>query len=75
MKIVELTGPKIELLRRSEVADPLPPTTGRVHARMAAASLNYIDLAVATGGYGDLPYPLVPLADGAGEIVAVGPEV
>ncbi len=75
MKAIELTGPAIDRLRRTEIADPGPPTTGRVHVRMRAASLNYIDLAVATGRYGDLTYPLIPIADGAGEVVAIGPGV
>nr|WP_312861814.1 NAD(P)-dependent alcohol dehydrogenase [Rhizobium sp. BK650] len=43
--------------------------------RMRAASLNFIDLAVAQGIYPGISYPLIPVADGAGEVVAVGPEV
>jgi NADPH:quinone reductase-like Zn-dependent oxidoreductase len=50
---------------------------GQVLVRMRAASLNYRDLAVATGKYlmGALPPNLVPLSDGAGEVVAVGADV
>lgn len=55
--------------------DPEAPGTGRIHVRMEAASLNYIDLAVATGRYGSLSYPLIPIADGAGQVVAVGQDV
>jgi NADPH:quinone reductase-like Zn-dependent oxidoreductase len=45
--------------------------------RLRAASLNYRDLMVATGRYPrGAPLPnLVPLSDGAGEVVAVGPDV
>lgn len=42
---------------------------------MRAASMNFIDVAVATGAYPGPTFPLVPVADGAGEVVAVGPEV
>jgi NADPH:quinone reductase-like Zn-dependent oxidoreductase len=43
--------------------------------RMRAASLNYRDLAIARGEYGAVTLPLVPLSDGAGEVVATGHEV
>jgi NADPH:quinone reductase-like Zn-dependent oxidoreductase len=44
---------------------------------MRAVSLNYRDLAVATGNYfgGSVKRDTVPLSDGAGEVVAVGPGV
>ncbi len=47
---------------------------GQVLVRMRAASLNFRDLAVATGKYmmSVLPPDLVPLSDGAGEVVEVG---
>ncbi|MBW4024680.1 MAG: NAD(P)-dependent alcohol dehydrogenase [Proteobacteria bacterium] len=50
---------------------------GQVLVRMRAASLNFRDLAVATGKYtmSALPPDLVPLSDGAGEVVAVGEAV
>lgn len=53
------------------------PARGQVLVRMRAASLNFRDLAVATGRYGrGAPRPdLVPLSDGAGEVVEVGPDV
>jgi NADPH:quinone reductase-like Zn-dependent oxidoreductase len=55
------------------------PVPGRheVLVRMRAASLNYRDLMVATGRYarGRPRADLVPLSDGAGEVMAVGPEV
>ena len=47
---------------------------GQVLVRMHAASLNFRDLAVATGKYmmSALPPDLVPLSDGAGEVIEVG---
>jgi NADPH:quinone reductase-like Zn-dependent oxidoreductase len=55
------------------------PRPGRkqVLVRMRAASLNYRDLLVVGGKYGRTPPRpgLVPLSDGAGEVVEIGPEV
>ena len=47
---------------------------GQVLVRMHAASLNFRDLSVATGRYmlGAPPPDLVPLSDGAGEVVEIG---
>lgn len=46
---------------------------GHVVVRVRAASLNYRDLLIARGTYDDGGLPrLVPLSDGAGEVVAVG---
>jgi NADPH:quinone reductase-like Zn-dependent oxidoreductase len=53
------------------------PGRGQVLVRIRAASLNFRDLSVATGRYvmGTLPPNLVPLSDGAGEVVETGPDV
>jgi NADPH:quinone reductase-like Zn-dependent oxidoreductase len=49
------------------------PGSGEVLVRMRAASLNYRDLLVADGHYGSgVPDTLVPLSDGAGEVLALG---
>ncbi|GLS43035.1 zinc-dependent alcohol dehydrogenase family protein [Methylobacterium brachythecii] len=60
-----------------KLAERAPPEAGRgqVLVRMRAASLNYRDLLIANGSY---PFAvnldrLIPVSDGAGEIVAVGP--
>jgi NADPH:quinone reductase-like Zn-dependent oxidoreductase len=43
---------------------------------MKAISLNYRDLMMAKGEYNPRqPLPLIPCSDGAGEVIAVGPEV
>lgn len=75
MHAVELTGPALSHLTRVERPDPGEPRRGEVLVRMRAASLNFLDVAVATGMAPGLPYPLIPLCDGAGEIVAIGSDV
>jgi NADPH:quinone reductase-like Zn-dependent oxidoreductase len=72
MKAYQLTataGP--EALRLVEIPDP-KPARGHVLVRVHAASLNYRDHLVSDGRYGKVALPLIPLSDGAGEIVAAG---
>ncbi len=45
---------------------------GEVLIRVHAVSLNYRDLMVAGGKYPGLNLPLIPLSDGAGEVMAIG---
>ena len=73
MKTWQLTAPTgADALKLVEQAEP-KPAADQVVVRVRATSLNYRDLMVASGRYGPgLPLPLVPLSDGAGEIVAVG---
>jgi NADPH:quinone reductase-like Zn-dependent oxidoreductase len=63
----------IDHLRLAERPDP-SPGPGQVLLRMKASSLNYRDLVVPQRGYGALTgtLPLIPISDGAGEVVAVG---
>lgn len=72
MWAMELRGTGIDAL--AEVDRPLPvPAAGQVLVRIRAASINYRDLALLRGDYGNAPLdPLVPLSDGAGEVVSVG---
>lgn len=52
------------------------PCEGEVAVKVTAAGLNYRDLMVLRGEYGrDLPESRVPLGDGVGAVVAVGPDV
>jgi NADPH:quinone reductase-like Zn-dependent oxidoreductase len=65
----------IDELRSEELPEPRPGP-GQVRVRVRAASLNYRDLLVVKGLYSrNLALPLVPLSDGAGEVVEVGPGV
>ncbi|MCO8122061.1 NAD(P)-dependent alcohol dehydrogenase [Stieleria sp. TO1_6] len=65
----------IDAIERRETAEP-EPGPFEVKVRIRAASLNYRDLGVAAGGYlRNDTRPVVPLSDGAGEVVAVGPGV
>ena len=72
-QIQELTGPSG--LRRVELAEPTVGP-GQVTIAVRATSLNYRDLMMTQGQYNPrLPMPCVPLSDGAGEVVEVGPGV
>lgn len=66
----------IESLVLQEAEIPRPGR-GQVLVRMRAASLNYRDLMVASGRYarGAAPGNLIPLSDGAGEVVETGADV
>ncbi len=56
--------------------DPPQPAAGEVLVRMRAASLNFRDLIVTRGGYPrNDRCPVIPLSDGAGEVIAVGDRV
>jgi len=68
----ELRGTELTQVTRPEpVAAP-----GHVVVQIRAASLNYRDLMIQHGRYpGPTKAGLVPLSDGAGEVIAVGPGV
>jgi len=56
--------------------EPEKARAGEVAVAVHAASLNYRDLLMVTGRYNPRqPLPLVPLSDGAGVVVDVGPGV
>ncbi len=77
MRIYQIPKPgDIDALVLREAPTP-KPGRGQVLVRMRAASLNYRDLMVITGRYarGEPLADLVPLSDGAGEVMAVGADV
>jgi len=74
MKVIELTAPRLDAFRAATHPD-LTPGAGEVLIRLRAASLNFLDIAVATGKYPLSNFPIIPVTDGAGMIAAVGSEV
>src|SRR5262245_42749715 len=68
-------GTGIDALVKVELPNPKPGPR-QVLVKVAACSLNYRDLAIAVGSYRMPVKPnLIPLSDGAGEVVEVGPGV
>ncbi len=51
--------------------EALPPKAGEITVRLHANSLNYHDLAVVSGVWGPVE-PRIPMADGAGVVLAIG---
>jgi len=74
MQVIELLAPGLDNLRAGTRPDPRPGPN-EVLVRLRAASLNYLDLMVARGQYTGVTFPMIPVADGAGEIVETGPGV
>lgn len=65
----------IDALKTIDVVIP-EPAAGQVLVKMKACSLNYRDILITQGGYvRNDTRPVVPLSDGAGEVVAVGADV
>lgn len=73
MKAAIVREPGIANLAVLDLPDP-EPGPGEVLVRMRAATLNYRDTLTVEGGYGSKQRTedLIPLSDGAGEVVAVG---
>jgi NADPH:quinone reductase-like Zn-dependent oxidoreductase len=76
MKCYELQGTSgLDALKLTERQRPVVGA-GQVLVRVRAASLNYRDVMIAGGGYArGVKLPLIPLSDGAGEIVETGSTV
>jgi alcohol dehydrogenase len=75
VSLVETVG-SLDNLKLIEQPEPRPGA-GQVLVRMRAATLNYRDLVTTVGGYGSHQRRenLIPLSDGAGEVVEIGPGV
>ena len=63
----------VENLRVDEVADPQPGPK-EVVVRLKAAALNHRDVWICRGQYAGIKVPIILGSDGAGEVVAAGPE-
>ncbi len=62
-------------LTQTELPEPPAPGPGEIIVKVHAVSLNYRDLMIVLGQYGpggEMPHGLIPLSDGAGEVIAVG---
>ncbi|MBB5020056.1 NADPH:quinone reductase-like Zn-dependent oxidoreductase [Chitinivorax tropicus] len=71
MKVMSLSAPGLANLQSVTLETPTPGH-GEVLVKLHAASLNYVDWMIVQGMFPGIPYPIVPVADGAGEIAALG---
>lgn len=71
MKAIQLTAPSLSAFRQTELAEP-QAGPGEVLVRLRAATLNFVDVAIATGNFPGAAFPMIPVADGAGEVAAIG---
>ena len=73
MRAAVLSAAGLDNLSVIELPDP-EPGPGEVLVRIRAATLNYRDLLTVEGGYGSRQKTegLIPVSDGAGEVVAIG---
>lgn len=75
MQAYELQGKGLEHIKQVERIKP-PLKSNEVLVKINAVSLNYRDYMIAKGVYrADVKYPIIPLSDGAGEVVEVGSAV
>jgi NADPH2:quinone reductase len=67
-------GPEVLALR--ETPDPPPPGPGELQVRIQARGVQYVDVLMLAGKYQFRPEPpFIPGSEGAGEVVAAGPDV
>jgi NADPH:quinone reductase-like Zn-dependent oxidoreductase len=72
MKAHQIQTPDgIDGLKLVDLPEP-QPGAGQILIRVRATSLNYRDTAVVSGIYPGQTLPVIPLSDGAGDVVAIG---
>ena len=75
MKVVELRARSgLDGLVVSE-REPVKPGPSQLLVKVQAVSLNYRDLAIVNGHYGNFELPIIPTSDAAGTVVEVGADV
>ena len=75
MRAYQLQQPGIDTLSKVDLPTP-KPAHRQVLVKVAACSLNFRDLAIVLGKYRMPVIPnVIPLSDGAGEVIEVGPNV
>lgn len=74
MKVMRVGQPPAVDALKSDEAAVRSPGPGEVLVRVRASSLNYHDLLVVNGGIPTAP-GRIPMSDGAGEVVEVGPSL
>jgi NADPH:quinone reductase-like Zn-dependent oxidoreductase len=74
--ILEKDSTTLDGLKQTHLPEPQPTAT-QVLIRVRATSLNFRDSLVANGAYfnGPMKSDLIPLSDGAGEVISVGSHV
>ncbi|MDX2176936.1 MAG: NAD(P)-dependent alcohol dehydrogenase [Candidatus Sumerlaeia bacterium] len=76
MRGYTVAGNGLDTLRVVDLPDPPAPAAGEAVVRALAVTLNYRDLMVAEGRYGQpLKAPMIPCSDACGVVEAVGPGV
>jgi NADPH:quinone reductase-like Zn-dependent oxidoreductase len=77
MKTWQLQGFNLESLKIEEKSNPKIINKNDVLIKIKAASLNYRDLIMVSGGYGKMGGvpPFIPISDGAGIIEEIGTDV
>lgn len=71
---MELSAARLDGFCLATYADPTPRPQ-QVVVGLCGASLNFLDIAIATGKYPLDRFPIIPVTDGAGVIEAVGSAV
>lgn len=67
-------GPEVLALR--DVPDPAPPGPGEIQVQIGARGVQYVDVLMLAGKYQFRPEPpFIPGSEGAGVVIAVGPDV
>ena len=70
----KLGAPEVLVLR--DLPDPPEPGAGEIKVALAARGVQYVDVLMVAGEYQTKPpLPFIPGGEGAGEVMAVGPDV